>query len=745
MPINQSNRSERLIAEPLNIRLGIDRIVMPAVAAARNVAAHDPRAALLPPETTRIVDALHAICAAPPGTIVMWCGRPHTFVRQHHANPDKGTQLIGRAGAERAAQIALAPVDQPAQHIYAKFAVIPNGKAAAGDPLFFLEGEGNPTSLVAGSNILPVTSRNPTSQQIERYPSSAPGMMTTLNRVLFRFLEEVAVQVTGSTAGLFGSATRRAIARGDFSVVHIQWCCYLRADPSRFSRVLVALFAPPVATEVGFSSLARQMGLRFDHLLDERSTRVIAAQLEKRYGKNSAWSATAYNKRARVGKMRQGKTLGSDEAELIDNHVRFDMTAYRPAIMEIIGDARRFLQRCRQTFPTFLEHNRSAKEFLSERPEATARWLEFAVYILSHRPVAGKIQRGSFADYLVPKVLDEVLHLRSIVCCTVDGLRPFERLTDPVAKAWRELETYDAKGWADRLCQAGGCEKSKVYQLRERWLREFNVDVAIPRAFYRDLLVYAPTSLMMPEDRDALLKARSRRDGEKTLRILDDADGSFFAQMSAVVGRAIQSPPISLPAKVMGEVAAIQGGGRPALPAGGSSGTDLKPTSEPSPASRGGATPGKVQRPTAPYAGGNKRATAPYAGGNKRATAPYAGGNKRADPPARAGGGLSTAPRTRGRPRAPSWELWLPEGIDDQSSFQKLYEAVRDLDRQMRENPPEDELRGLQDQREHVQDLIVRRKDQVRGQQQARRETKAAARLKRMGGPLRPSSSPPQR
>jgi hypothetical protein len=723
MPINQSNRTERLIAEPLYIRLGIDRIVMPAVAAARNVAAHDPRTALLPPETKRIVDALHAICAAPPRTIVMWCGRAHTFVRSHHANPDKGTQLIGRAGAERAAQIALAPVDQPAQHIYAKFAVIPNGKAAAGDPLFFLEGEGNPTSLVAGSNILPVTSRNPTSQQIERYPSSAPGMMTTLNRVLFRFLEEVAVQVTGSTAGLFGSATRRAIASGDFAVVNIQWCCYLRADPSRFSRVLVALFAPPVATEVGFSSLARQMGLRFDHRLDERSTRVIAAQLERRYGKNSAWSATAYNKRARVGKMRQGKTLGSDEAELIDNHVRFDMTAYRPAIMEIIGDARRFLQRCRQTFPTFLEHNRSAKEFLSETPEATARWLEFAVYILSHRPVAGKIQRGSFADYLVPKVLDEVLHLRSIVCCTVDGLRSFERLADPVAKAWRELETYDAKGWADRLCQAGGCEKSKVYQLRERWLREFNVDVAIPRAFYRDLLVYAPTSLMMPEDRDALLKARSRRDGEKTLRILDDADGSFFAQMTAVVGRAIQSPPVSLPAKVMGEVAAIQGGGRPALPAGGSSGTGLKPTPEASPASRGGATPGKVQRPTAPFAVRNKRA----------------------DPAARAGNGLSTAPRTRGRPRVPNWELWLPEGIDDRSSFQKLYEAVRDLNRRMKENLPKDELWGLQDQREHVQDLIVRRKGQVRRQQQARRETKAAARLKRMGGPLRPSSSPPQR
>ena len=369
MPINQSNRTERLIAEPLNIRLGIDQIVMPAVTAARNIAAHDPRTALLPPETKRIVDALHAICAAPPGTIVMWCGRPHTFVPQHYANPDKGTQLIGRAGAERAAQIVLAPVDQPAQHLYAKFAVIPNGKAAPGDPPFFLECEGNPTTLIAGNNVLPVTSRNATSQKLERYPSSAHGMMTTLNRVLFRFLEEVAVQVTGNTAGLFAPATRRSIDSGDFAVVHIQWCCYLRADPSRFLRVLVAMFAPPMATDVGFSSLARQMKLQFSYETDERSTRVKSALLERLHGKNNAWSATAYNKRARVGQMRQGKTLDSDEEELIDNHVRFDMTAHRPAILEIIGDAKRFLEHCRETFPTFLEHSRT-KEFLSQTPRA---------------------------------------------------------------------------------------------------------------------------------------------------------------------------------------------------------------------------------------------------------------------------------------------------------------------------------------------------------------------------------------
>ena len=294
---------------------------------------------------------------------------------------------------------------------------------------------------------------------------------------------------------------------------------------------------------------------------------------------------------------------------------------------------------------------------------------------------------------------------------------------DPVAKAWRELETYDAQGWVDRLCQAGRCQKSKVYQLRERWLREFNVDIAIPRAFYRDLLVYAPTSLMLPEDRDALLNARSERDGQKTLRILDDADGSFFAQMTAVVGSAVQSPPLQLPAKVMGEVATVQGEERPALPPVGASATDLQTGSQASPAFRGSAPRGKIQR----------------------SIAPGAVDTKRADPPARQGDASSTAPKPQRRPRAPKRALWLPEGISDRSSFQALHEAVRDLKRRMKEDLPQDELWTLMEQCEHVQDLIVHRKDRVKRQQQIRRKNKAAARLKRMGGRVRPSPSPPQK
>ena len=59
----------------------------------------------------------------------------------------------------------------------------------------------------------------------------------------------------------------------------------------------------------------------------------------------------------------------------------------------------------------------------------------------------------------------------------------------------------------------------------------------------------------------------------------------------------------------------------------------------------------------------------------------------------------------------------------------------------MKEDLPQDELWTLMEQCEHVQDLIVHRKDRVKRQQQIRRENKAAARLKRMAAPcaVRPS------
>ena len=176
------------------------------------------------------------------------------------------------------------------------------------------------------------------------------------------------------------------------------------------------------------------------------------------------------------------------------------MTAHAIGIMRIIEAARSFLREHRELFTQLPETQRS-NDFLSKNPQPTARWLEFAVFILSHRLVQGTMRRGSFADYLAPLFLDDVLNLRSIVCCSAEGLRALETLKHPVAKAWCEDKSYETRGWAMRLANAADYRSDTVvYQCQDEWLTTYGVNIEIPRAYYRDFRLHSAISLLQHED-----------------------------------------------------------------------------------------------------------------------------------------------------------------------------------------------------------------------------------------------------
>src|SRR5208337_4777156 len=97
------------------------------------------------------------------------------------------------------------------------------------------------------------------------------------------------------------------------------------------------------------------------------------------------------------------------------------------------------------------------------------------------------------------------------------------------------------------------------YERRKVWLAKYNIDIAIPYAFYRDLEFFGPNSLTKPEARAALIAAIGQGVGEDTLRLLEEASANFFAQMADVVGKPISGPPTLLPTKVAGETLAAVG------------------------------------------------------------------------------------------------------------------------------------------------------------------------------------------
>ena len=199
---------ETLIIETLVLRLGIDP-----------VAANEPTP--MKAQAYDLRKAICAICEAPDGTIVLYRGRAHRIIKPHPANPDQGTQLLPRPGSLVAAQIVLAPDDEPSQFIVVQYSVVHSlrdeDQTASPDaepaPLYLFQASGNPTTVLVYNNLLPVTVPDPQSGVTPQFPSSSRRVMRSLHRVLFDFLDEVARQVTGSGRSLYWSRNSQAHRR----------------------------------------------------------------------------------------------------------------------------------------------------------------------------------------------------------------------------------------------------------------------------------------------------------------------------------------------------------------------------------------------------------------------------------------------------------------------------------------------------------------------------------------------------
>src|SRR5271165_5200006 len=180
-----TKNTESLIAETLSIRLGLRGSNLRLIA---NRPFETQEVESVATEADNIEGALQAICDTPANTVISFCGRDHSIVRPHAANPGQGTQLLARPGSRCAAQIVLAPVDEPAQQIAVRYALIKNTNREEGEPEYFFEAPGNPTTILTGNNVLPATVANPENGVIPKFPSSTPRVMKIANRVLFKLL-----------------------------------------------------------------------------------------------------------------------------------------------------------------------------------------------------------------------------------------------------------------------------------------------------------------------------------------------------------------------------------------------------------------------------------------------------------------------------------------------------------------------------------------------------------------------------
>ena len=162
----------------------------------------------------------------------------------------------------------------------------------------------------------------------------------------------------------------------------------------------------------------------------------------------------------------------------------------------------------------------------------------------------GKYFRRSFADWLVPYVLQDLLRLDVITEFTVEGYEEFLQLQDKIAVAWRTAAPADVDRWAEALAKKANVTLQTVYNRQKAWRKKYGINIALPNAFYRDALYFGANSVSKPKDRAATLAAQSGRDGAELLRLRDKTALDFDRLRREVVGGTIRAPLHLMPVEV---------------------------------------------------------------------------------------------------------------------------------------------------------------------------------------------------
>ena len=284
-------------------------------------------------------------------------------------------------------------------------------------------------------------------------------------------------------------ATARDIDSGRFRILRAQWASYIpTGDRLQFLKLLPIIYGRTIARDNGTVNLAHHLGLIFDPYPRDGTERQTGVMLQKRHGQKPAWSVVFYDKRTRLGQMRQLGTLTDAELKIVKSSVRLDVTANPPGIIAICKAAqRRLADLSPEVWPW-------AEEFVEERAEASAWWLERAVVALSWEEERGRWACHSFAGWLLPKMLDNVTHLRAMANFSRNGFLDLTALEDPVVDAWRKIEWMDDTKLMSELIKHSGLKRAAVYKRRRSLLDRFGIDILVPYGFYRDMLFLVPTA-----------------------------------------------------------------------------------------------------------------------------------------------------------------------------------------------------------------------------------------------------------
>ena len=391
-----------------------------------------------------------------------------------------------------------------------------------------------------GSNVLPSTILNANEAPIFCSSSSLKYVSMVL-RLGFDLLDEMHRQRSAGRS-LFGGKTRRAIVEGDFRLGRVQWAGYL-PTPNRkgLLQVLAAMYEQTISDGVSVINLASYLGLECLRYSAHPGVGLAGCYLFKRHGETEAFTLCFYDKRRRLAQKKQLRWLSESDLAIVEGHIRFDLTAHAPGLLSMIGHARAKVKEC-----AALRHKLEGR-FLEEEPKATAWWVERAVWALSVRAQGGRVVRRSLAGWLAPHALEDIARLPQLSRCGRERFNALMKLKHRVAHAWRATTAIEGPIGSARLASASGASKATVYRWRERWLAEYDIDIFVPCALYRDLLFFGPNTFTDAPSRASVLQAVEAGDGRELLDRRLGGEAAFEQARRQYLRPALEGEPLRMP------------------------------------------------------------------------------------------------------------------------------------------------------------------------------------------------------
>lgn len=331
---------------------------------------------------------------------------------------------------------------------------------------------GNPTTLIAGSNVRPVRVDD----------VGHMGETLTFFRVGFDFLCALFPAFGWST----GTAAR--IATGDIAVSNTQWALYLpTADKQRDLALLSGLYCARLNAVDTSTSLCEHLGFSDATPAKNDAGALTGLFLTRRAGRNHVLSINFYDKRASIAAKHQGNALEPGEAELIANSLRLDITAHTRWLETMIRAAQRHIDVLETAKPGL----RVRLARFCETTTPTAARVARAMNLLGYTVRNGTLVHVGFTAWLLQQILDRELRLISLLRCTLDVLHVDH--ADPVcAGALRVWRTEPAGCIYEAIARACGCSARTARRAAARLIADCAVDVDVP---YRYWLGYLAASL----------------------------------------------------------------------------------------------------------------------------------------------------------------------------------------------------------------------------------------------------------